>query len=213
MQKAIGIDLDGVIRHNNKSLNTGEVDPALRTKKGLLALYRTGGLQELYYITDITQVKFIERALEALALLNTLHYDCYVLTNQEAIGVGALSVEQWENIRDYMNGKIEQAGGRIAGWMVCPHAPDAGCRCRKPAPGLFYDLQGEYGVSLRNMYFIGDMDTDMQAAFVARCKGGIRIEHGAGNPAIPRIGTENGMFCAVCHDLMQAVRYIEKNNS
>ena len=31
---------------------------------------------------------------------------------------------------------IENAGGRVDGIFLCPHAPEAECDCRKPRPGL-----------------------------------------------------------------------------
>ena len=35
-----------------------------------------------------------------------------------------------------MNARVEELLGPFDTWQVCPHAPDDGCGCRKPAPGL-----------------------------------------------------------------------------
>jgi histidinol-phosphate phosphatase family protein len=54
-------------------------------------------------------------------------------------------------------------GVTIAGWYWCPHVPDAGCTCRKPAPGLFFRARDELGVILEGSWIVGDRLSDMQA--------------------------------------------------
>ena len=51
--------------------------------------------------------------------------------------------------------------------MVCPHGPDDGCRCRKPAPGLLLRLARHYGTELAGTPAIGDSLRDLEAAQAA----------------------------------------------
>jgi D-glycero-D-manno-heptose 1,7-bisphosphate phosphatase len=51
----------------------------------------------------------------------------------------------------------------ITGWFWCPHTPDAGCECRKPAPGMFFRAREELGVILDGSWIVGDRLSDMQA--------------------------------------------------
>ena len=44
---------------------------------------------------------------------------------------------------------IEAGGGRIDASYLCPHHPDAGCLCRKPAPGMLLQAAGDLGLDLR----------------------------------------------------------------
>ena len=62
---------------------------------------------------------------------------------------------------------VAGAGGRIDRIVVCPHGPDDGCDCRKPAPGLLLRLADHYGVSLDGAPAIGDSLRDLQAAEAA----------------------------------------------
>jgi D-glycero-D-manno-heptose 1,7-bisphosphate phosphatase len=63
-----------------------------------------------------------------------------------------------------MRGTIEAAGGTLSGIYYCPHRPDEGCDCRKPAPGLLLRISRDFGQSLRGVPFIGDKPSDIEAA-------------------------------------------------
>ena len=58
-------------------------------------------------------------------------------------------------------------GGRVDRIEVCPHGPGDGCRCRKPAPGLYERLARRYGTSLEGTPAIGDSLRDLEAAAAA----------------------------------------------
>jgi histidinol phosphatase-like enzyme len=47
------------------------------------------------------------------------------------------------------------------------HAPDAGCACRKPAPGLIEDAARALGVRPKDCIVIGDIASDLAAAEAA----------------------------------------------
>jgi D-glycero-D-manno-heptose 1,7-bisphosphate phosphatase len=64
---------------------------------------------------------------------------------------------------------VKKAGGEIKEIFFCPHHPDEKCGCRKPEPGMFYEIQKKYGMRLEETYFVGDSLTDMQAAINAGC--------------------------------------------
>lgn len=171
----VGIDLDGCIRHNNKSSGSGDIPSSKRNRSDLLELYSTGKLPELYYTTEFSQVRYIDRALDALKVLKEAGLDCYVFTNQEALGIGIMNWHQWLNIKELMSEDINRAGGHIIDWFTCPHFPDEDCLCRKPKPGLFHQARDKYDLDLSEMYMIGDNPSDMQAGKAAGCKCCIHI--------------------------------------
>ena len=55
-----------------------------------------------------------------------------VVTNQSGIARGLLTRAAGRRGER----RIEQLLGPFGPWLVCPHGPDDGCACRKPAPGL-----------------------------------------------------------------------------
>lgn len=169
-KRFIGLDLDGVIRHNNKSMGTGDIPIEYRTKDKLRQLSQAGELPPYYYITKPEDIRFIDGALDALQLFHELEINQYVFTNQEAIGVGAMDIDDWEIVYEVMDLEIHKAGGNIDNWYWCPHAPDENCECRKPKPGMLLDFLSVSGLSdLSDMLFIGDNPSDMEAAHRAGC--------------------------------------------
>ena len=165
--RIIGLDLDGVIRHNNKSLGTGDLTKDQRNRETLQRLSKAGELPQGYYCTKPEDVIFIDGALESLKLFHVLGIEQYVFTNQEAIGVCAMTENDWHFVRDVMDFRINQAGGNISGWHWCPHFPDQNCECRKPKPGMI--LKFANGYDLSQMIFVGDNPSDMEAAHNAGC--------------------------------------------
>jgi D-glycero-D-manno-heptose 1,7-bisphosphate phosphatase len=51
--------------------------------------------------------------------------------------------------------------------FFCPHHPETGCGCRKPAPGLLLQAQMHFGIDLSEAIFMGDSLCDVQAARAA----------------------------------------------
>ena len=60
--------------------------------------------------------------------------------------------------------RARKAGGEIDHIVYCPHHPDDGCECRKPAPGLLHQLAAHYGIALAGVPVVGDSRRDLEAA-------------------------------------------------
>ncbi|MBD8049769.1 D-glycero-beta-D-manno-heptose 1,7-bisphosphate 7-phosphatase [Limnohabitans radicicola] len=108
-------------------------------------------------------------AMEAISRLNHAGYHVVLATNQSGLGRGLFDVAALNAVHSHMIKTLAAAGGRIDAIFYCPHAPDEGCGCRKPWPGLFAQIAERYGVSLQGVPCIGDSLRDMQAAEAAGC--------------------------------------------
>jgi D-glycero-D-manno-heptose 1,7-bisphosphate phosphatase len=64
---------------------------------------------------------------------------------------------------------LQEAGVRIDGAYYCPHSPDDGCDCRKPAPGLLLRAAEELHIDLASSIMVGDKDSDLEAGRRAGC--------------------------------------------
>ncbi len=106
----------------------------------------------------------IEGSLEGIARLTRAGYTVAVATNQSGIGRGLIDRAALEAIHRKMRRAVADAGGAIDRIAYCPHAPEDGCDCRKPRPGLLRELAAHYGVSLAGVPFIGDTERDIDAA-------------------------------------------------
>ena len=53
--------------------------------------------------------------------------------------------------------------------QVCPHGINDGCECRKPRPGMLDAIMQYWGEYQQNTIYIGDMESDKEAAESAGC--------------------------------------------
>ncbi len=141
MQKYILLDRDGVINHDSDD-----------------------------YIKSTDEWHPITGSLEAIALLNQHDYKVVVITNQSGLARGYYNEATLAEIHKKMRQLTAEKGGTIEAIYYCPHAPTDNCDCRKPKPGLLKQFAKENNVSLRNIYFIGDKLSDIQAALAANAK-------------------------------------------
>jgi histidinol-phosphate phosphatase family protein len=86
-----------------------------------------------------------------------------VVSNQSGVGRGVLTHAEVTAV----NARVEELLGPLGPWAICPHAPDHGCACRKPAPGLVLRAAAALGVGPERCVVIGDIGADVQAAGAA----------------------------------------------
>jgi D-glycero-D-manno-heptose 1,7-bisphosphate phosphatase len=110
-----------------------------------------------------------------------------------------------DRIHSRLADEARRFGGEIEAFLVCPHTPEDGCECRKPAPGLFFQARDRYGVDLDSAVMIGDWETDAQAARAAGCISILVTDGRIGDKA------ENGADHTV-KDISEAVELIISRN-
>ncbi|MCP2263061.1 HAD-IIIA family hydrolase [Promicromonospora thailandica] len=86
-----------------------------------------------------------------------------VVSNQSGIGRGMLTGAQV----DAVDRRIRRLLGRFDTWQRCPHAPEQGCSCRKPEPGLVLRAADDLGVLPAECLVVGDIGSDVGAAVAA----------------------------------------------
>ncbi|MDA8453489.1 D-glycero-beta-D-manno-heptose 1,7-bisphosphate 7-phosphatase [Acidovorax sp. GBBC 3334] len=102
-------------------------------------------------------------ALEAVARLNHAGWHVAVATNQPGLGRGLFDVLALNAVHARMHRLLAAVGGRIDAVFYCPHAPDEGCACRKPAPGLLEQIRDRYGMEGEDILVVGNCAEHLQA--------------------------------------------------
>jgi len=115
------------------------------------------------------EFEILPGSVEAVARISSSGRRVIVLTNQSVIGLGLATEGTVECIHRRLRALVEEAGGRLDGFLVCPHTRDDGCDCRKPALGLFRKAERELGVDLGAAVMVGDQPSDVAAAEAAGC--------------------------------------------
>jgi D-glycero-D-manno-heptose 1,7-bisphosphate phosphatase len=136
------------------------------------------------YIKSWSEFHFLPGSLEALRRLTRHGYLLIVVTNQSVINRRWVSTETLEDIHDRMRSAIRLHGGEIVDVLYCPHRPDEGCECRKPAPGLIFRAQAAHGIDLQTAGLIGDSAKDIECARKAGCGYSILVQTGNSRAAI-----------------------------
>ena len=87
-----------------------------------------------------------------------------VASNQDQVFYGHLSAAMAQRL--LMDAAEAATGLRPEAGAVrfCAHAMDAGCACRKPAPGLLFEAMAHHGIGPEETLFVGDAEVDREAA-------------------------------------------------
>jgi len=109
-------------------------------------------------------------SLEALGLLTRAGFTTCVASNQSGIGRGLFGRDALYAMHRKLRRLAARHGGRIDRIVFCPHRPEFGCDCRKPAPGLLLRLSRLYGEPLDDVPVVGDSLRDLDAAVAAGAK-------------------------------------------
>ena len=156
--------LAGVAALPRKLRSGGPTPGAASGRPQAVLLDRDGTLVvDVPYNGDPTAVEPMPGAAEALDRLRAAGVWTAVVSNQSGIGRGLLSHERVEAV----NRRVEELLGPLGPWVVCPHAPDDGCDCRKPAPGLVLRAAELLGADPSRCAVIGDIGSDVEAARAA----------------------------------------------
>ena len=94
-----------------------------------------------------------------------------VISNQSCVDRNKISRRELGVLMHRMIGDLRAEHVNICGYVICPHLPEAGCTCRKPAAGLLHRAAAFFGLRLWDCPFIGDSVTDMEAALAAGSPG------------------------------------------
>ena len=138
----------------------------------LVILDRDGTINEdsADFVKSPSEWEPLPGALEAIARLNHAGWHVVVATNQSGLGRGLFDVASLNAMHAKMHTMLATVGGRVDAIFYCPHAPDEGCRCRKPEPGLFEQIGERYGMDLLGVPAVGDAPRDLVAAVMAGCE-------------------------------------------
>lgn len=102
---------------------------------------------------------------ERLAKIDWSENGFGIASNQGGIALGFLSIDvAYQLCRDLVIAATDRfpPTGSI---QICPHAPDAGCSCRKPRPLMLLRIMDTFGT--RDAVMVGDQESDRLAADAA----------------------------------------------
>ena len=102
--------------------------------------------------------------------LNEAGYLTVLVTNQSGIGRGYFDEAMLERIHEKLRRDLEVEGAHLDAIYFCPHLPEEGCGCRKPATGMLERAVRDLGIDLRSSYVVGDSENDVTMGRKAGCR-------------------------------------------
>ena len=164
--------------------------------KRLALLDRDGTIiVDKVYLKDPDGIEFAPGAVEGLQLLRDAGFTLVLITNQSGIARGYFDLVTLGRIHDRLQSMLAERKVRLEAIYFCPHGPDDGCDCRKPAPGMVIKAMHDFGFRPNEAVVIGDSDGDMGAAEAA----GVKRVRVAADGKLSSIG-------GVAHDFLEAAR-------
>lgn len=158
------------------------------------------------YLADPDGVELEAGAAAALRTLARLGLVLVVVSNQSGIGRGYFTRARADAVNARVDQLLSAEGVEIAGWYLCPHAPEEACACRKPLPGLAHAAAAELGLDLQRSFVIGDKPADVGLARAVGATGLLVLTgHGADHR---RWAETEGV--PVCRDLAAAAEVISE---
>jgi histidinol-phosphate phosphatase family protein len=114
------------------------------------------------YVKNISQFEFLPGALESFYFLKDMFYKIIVVTNQQGVAKGIMSMEAVDKVHEYMLYEIRNAGGDIDDIYTAPELEGMDSFYRKPAPGMGFQAKDDYPlIDFRKSIMLGDSETDM----------------------------------------------------
>jgi D-glycero-D-manno-heptose 1,7-bisphosphate phosphatase len=142
MKKCIFFDRDGIV---NKSPGPG-------------------------YVEKGEDFKLLPEFVEVLRIAQRLGYEAVVVTNQQGVAKGVVSLEEVEkihaNLKKVLKDKYNLA---LLDIMCCPHR-EGTCECRKPKPGMILEAAKRHGIDLKSSWMVGDDVKDVETGKRAGCR-------------------------------------------
>lgn len=153
LKKALFLDRDGVI--NKMAKYDGEYDTPRNS----------------------SDVRLVDGILEIIKWANSNNILTVVISNQPGIAKGKISQKQFAEVEDEIDRILILNGAKIDSKYYCFHHPRGiinkfkkECACRKPKPGLIFQVAHKMNIDLENSFFVGDKGTDAVAGSCAGCK-------------------------------------------
>ena len=150
----------GIVRHRRVTPWRGLPDLVLFDRDGTL-------VHDFPYNGDPDWVRPVDGAKQALDRLRARGVRVGVVSNQSGVARGLITTAQVEAC----NARLAELLGPFDTVRYCPHGPDEGCDCRKPAPGMVKAACAELDVDPARCVVVGDIAADVDAATAAGAVG------------------------------------------
>jgi histidinol-phosphate phosphatase family protein len=115
------------------------------------------------YIARWEDFQFLDGALEAIAALSSVFGHIFIVSNQQGIGKGIMSMKSLETIDNKMKEEILREGGRIDASYYSPYLASENHPDRKPGTGMGLKARTDFPeIDFSRSLMVGDSPSDIE---------------------------------------------------
>ena len=115
---------------------------------------------------NTNEVVFMDGVIDGLKELVKRGYKFVLATNQSYLGTPRNPQNTYDEVMEYFYTELKKHGITFEYSMVCPHALEDNCNCKKPKIDGLQPFLAKHAdnIDLENSIMFGDRDTDKQFA-------------------------------------------------
>ena len=115
------------------------------------------------YVTKTEEFEFLPNVIEAFKIFKNKFKRIIVVTNQQGVGKGVMTIEDVISVHNYMNQQIENQGGKIDKIYFCPQLKSVKDNYRKPSPKMAFFAKDDFPeIDFSKSIMVGDMNSDIE---------------------------------------------------
>ena len=123
------------------------------------------------YVLNWSGFKLMPGFANILRAVRAKGYEAVVITNQQGVARGLMSMEALNEIHENMQAELRgKYGLELTDVFTCTHAAAENCACRKPKPGMFHMAAEKHHIDLQSSWMVGDNERDIEAGRAAGCR-------------------------------------------
>lgn len=185
-------------------------DTPLAGRDPILFLDRDGVVVvDKNYLADPAEVELVPGAAAAMRRARDGGFRLVGVSNQSGLGRGKFGSRDLAAVMARLDDLLEAEGVGFDAFYYCPHAPEDGCSCRKPAGGLLAEAAERFTWDPAASWVVGDKIDDVGLGRRAGM-GAVHVATGHGGEHRPKVRAAFGDDALVffADDLAQAVDLI-----
>ena len=157
-------------------------------------------------VDKIEKIELFDDSITALKYLADNDFAVIYATNQAGIEEGRLTEDEFWKIHEEVLSRLSESGVKVLKtYMNGEMKRDDNTEWRKPGPKMLLQAAEDFDLDLSQIYYVGDNQSDIDAALNAGCKGGILVK-----TANENVKSSNAIYTAP--KLTDAFKYIVENS-
>lgn len=115
------------------------------------------------YVKTPQEFRFIDGVLDAMKYFATRFNTIVIVTNQQGIGKGLMTHQDFQDIMHFAKQEIQAAGGRVDDVFYCPYLKSEHPFTRKPNVGMGLQARKKHPqIHFKESIMVGDSLSDMK---------------------------------------------------